>query len=504
MVHTAATPSAATAHSRHLPPHSLTCAVLKRFSSIKCNPGMESVIRMCLDAMAVHYLKQQAGQSQVEVLQGTQGPVLSAPLQQDQPIAQEAFAQDLPQDVPVKLASPSQKPPHQHLQSANLQHSLCTPCQPSEQSLDTVAKRGKPASQGLALESAEHHVTGLQMSEVHSELTESAPASNPHHQSAQAEACNASHAPCMTHDDLIQLQSHADDFASKDRREWLINLRFLRHSMQQAKWPGDIWSESALLNMVGRIASNNFGIYSTRQRQKSQMQPSDSISCQGACAPPALLPQAGSCQMHCTVPHKPAQQGSEELSNAAQTQAMPHVTHVVQTASALDTRTTAELQHLSEKPGVSLSAMPWPLLANPKSPSAAIAEPVQAAEGAPTGCDSSVNRPQQHLQQDHSGLLAEEKGSNMADQPCGKGTKHQQLQGKTAGRPAREDVVGREIYITASFFNHSCEPNCVKNRLFGLQSGVASVTALRDIKASHSCMQKFGQLDPKVYESIRQ
>ncbi|DBA72575.1 TPA: hypothetical protein ACH3X2_010329 [Trebouxia sp. C0005] len=42
-------------------PHSLTCAVLKRFSSIKCDSSMESVVRMCLDAMALQLLNTQAG-----------------------------------------------------------------------------------------------------------------------------------------------------------------------------------------------------------------------------------------------------------------------------------------------------------------------------------------------------------------------------------------------------------------------------------------------------------
>jgi len=56
------TSSSVCAHTRHVVPHSLTCAVLKRFSSIKCDPGMESVVRMCLDAMALQLLKTQAGE----------------------------------------------------------------------------------------------------------------------------------------------------------------------------------------------------------------------------------------------------------------------------------------------------------------------------------------------------------------------------------------------------------------------------------------------------------
>ena len=45
------------AHTPHLVPHRLTCPILKRFSSIKCDPAMESVIRMLLDAMALQHLE---------------------------------------------------------------------------------------------------------------------------------------------------------------------------------------------------------------------------------------------------------------------------------------------------------------------------------------------------------------------------------------------------------------------------------------------------------------
>lgn len=489
-LHTAAASSAATAHSRHLPPHSLTCAVLKRFSSIKCDPGMESVIRMCLDAMALQYLKQQTGQSQLEVPQGirTQDPCSAAPFQ-DRPVAQQPLAQDLPQDMPGPLAGPHQEPPHQQLQGTSLQHSPAEPCQTFEQSSDTAANSGKPVSQGLAPRSAEHHMNGLQARQLCSESTESAPASNPHRdKSTQAEACTTSQLPCMTHDDFVHLQSHASDFASKDRRDWLINLRFLRQSMQQAQWPGHIWSESALLDMVGRIASNNFGIYSTRQRLQPETQPRDVVSCQDACVPSS--PQADSCQKQSTIPHKAAQQGGDGPSSAAQTQRSscdPHNVHVSREGPELGAK-TAEVQPTCEKPAFAGSAMPWPLLADRESSPAAIAEPVYALEGAPTGCNSSIDMPQQHSQQDQSSPLPEKQkqGPSTADQPGVKDTKRQQPQGEAGGKPVREDVVGREIYITASFFNHSCEPNCVKHRLLGPQSGVASVTALRDIKVSHA------------------
>ena len=48
----------------------------------------------------------------------------------------------------------------------------------------------------------------------------------------------------------------------------------------------------------------------------------------------------------------------------------------------------------------------------------------------------------------------------------------------------KEEVIGREMYISASFFNHSCEPNCVKTRDQGTAHGIAAVTALRDIEVN--------------------
>ena len=42
----------------------------------------------------------------------------------------------------------------------------------------------------------------------------------------------------------------------------------------------------------------------------------------------------------------------------------------------------------------------------------------------------------------------------------------------------RLELVGRELYITASFLNHSCAPNCCVER----GAGVASISALHDVQ----------------------
>lgn len=60
-----------------------------------------------------------------------------------------------------------------------------------------------------------------------------------------------------------------------------------------------------------------------------------------------------------------------------------------------------------------------------------------------------------------------------------------------ADRPGqlRETLGGRELYIAASYFNHSCEPNCIMTRPFsgqrkrqGGEADACCVSALRDIQ----------------------
>lgn len=497
---TAGGAAAVTAHSRHLVPHDLTCATLKRFSSIKCDPGMESVIRMCLDAMALEYLESKPSHR-------AQSSFINSPSHQPVP----GYKHN-PLVLPQHLTHP-----HDALQTpANHQAPHVSPIQPNH---ETSASASLQQLQGMSIHS-ESTQTCTQSSSKTSQCFESVPSSSasgnanlnvyPSHapqthlasmesvptaselgldSPAEAQDRHAVQLPSMTHADLTQLQSHAADFTDKDRQDWLINLRFLRTSMQHAHWPGEIWSEDALLDMVGRIASNNFGIYSTRQRRRPEQPATPSIPCD----PRAVPGLAMCCQSQCSLSPQSTQAHSSEQSACKQNQAVAHGMAVKQPLpccaspaamgdSALQQPTPPQAEACSASEP--REVLPWPLQADAHlhSPLPYSSEAVEAKGSLPQGSSPTADRPrqQQPFQPDSLELLCDEQAASQ-DQPSGnRGSKH-----PAKGKPAREDVVGREMYITASFFNHSCEPNCIKRRLVGQQSGVATVTALRDIKASH-------------------
>ncbi len=289
--------------------------------------------------------------------------------------------------------------------------------------------------------------------------------------------------PLLAHQDLLQLQSHAADFADKDRRDWLINIRFLRSSMQQATWPGPIWPEAELLDVVGRIVSNNFGIYTSRQRQ----------------------------QPHHSLPN--AQEDGAPAGEASSSSAL-------QSASSLHSgsnggeATGDPKGHLlplaTPKPASSSqNVMPWPMqaateqlvrsdsMSPPHGNSTADVCDTQhlfPALDSAVGALSVVGPAQCCTQQSKSSASrpTEAELSQVTQQSKSSAPRHTEAElsqvqrGRAASgiQKAKEDVIGREMFITASFFNHSCEPNCVKKRVHGRHSGLASVTALRDIKVN--------------------
>ena len=494
---------AVTAHSRHLVPHSLTCAVLKHFSRIKCNPGMESVIRMCLDAMALQYLEDKPSHraessfTKISLNQPDPGYQINPqglPQQsvhprdgQQAPANQQATQVSPIQPTDVASAHTSR----QQLQNMN----ICSSSQTCKQCCSTQAQATEfpqvvpPTSApscanfcGHTSHAPQAHAASMESKQAAS-VCPGLPAETQHLPDAPL--------PHMTHTELTQLQSHAADFTDKDKRDWLINLRFLRASMQQAHWQGDIWSEDALLDMVGRIASNNFGIYSTRQRlhpQQLQQPANPSKSCE-----PRVVPdQAASCQSQFSLSPDSTQRHSNEQLESDKTvhhnvvkQELPPCQVSPRSKKPCASQQPASPQAEVHSAAVPPEVLPWPLLADAHShsPIPCPSEPAVGEGSIAQGSSWTADRAQQQqpFQPDSPVQCSRQV------KPLSNGrSKHPAKQLPPKERPPKEDVVGREMYITASFFNHSCEPNCVKRRLHGQQSGVAVVTALRDIKASYS------------------
>ena len=244
----AVSPSAVTALSRPRVPHSLTCAVLKRFSSIKCDPGMESVIRMCLDAMALQYLQNtdQPTQSITTALPAASSNQLASGYTYASPELPQQFTHlagpQTPTTQPASQISFTHTPAHnaiqQQLQGISMQSSGLL----SGDSSQPEESAGQSAPSSIA----ESCVSTPSAPKTHPESLESmqirsAPVVS---QGVPAAELPAAQLPCLTHAHLTQLQSHAADFTDKDRRDWLVSLRFLRAAMQHADWPGDIWSEN--------------------------------------------------------------------------------------------------------------------------------------------------------------------------------------------------------------------------------------------------------------------
>ena len=503
---------------------------------------MESVVRMCLDAMALQHTEQQAahnqpepsatdlkpqavspgsciGQTQANVTEGLSqhccchsGP--SAALLEDadamhsqatQPPSEQALHQQAPQQAPRQAPreAPQRAPraPPQLVMQEPPQHQLhgisIHSCSPSSRqcSDETVhpavtAPQPSPYSQSGACANKELPPNGqpepLQLAQAASNRTDA--------ESAQSDILPAVQLPRMTHADLAQLQSHAADFTAKDKRDWLINLKFLRTSMQQTGWPGRIWSEEVLLDMVGRIASNNFGVYSKRQRLAPQEQTANSEPNQSAsAAPPATISdQAGPDVNPCPVLEGANAQSIAELLNAAQAHGVPENKLAPQKQPDLHTSQDQSnglplhaLQTAAASAALPTDSLPWPLLVSPQANTTVVTE--LDCNCAPENSASTEDKELRSSLQLQPSSTGEKQGSAQAESPSGKRSGRHKQQPEAVAKAAKEDVIGREMYITASFFNHSCEPNCVKHRLPGQHADVAIVTALSNIKASHCC-----------------
>ncbi|KAL0020473.1 hypothetical protein WJX77_008581 [Trebouxia sp. C0004] len=459
----------------------LTCAVLKRFSSIKCDPGMESVVRMCLDAMALQLLNTQADAAALADHQSfTKASLYDA--ERNGHHSQENCTDQGATQTPQRPGLSTTRVPL-HLQQMVFElgddHQL-----QQRQDEQLNADSQKPLQQlgggKVAQQQQQVQQSGEDPHQIQHHHCDSQPEEQQHNLPRQP--WHAPELPLLAHQDLLQLQSHAADFADKDRRDWRINIRFLRLSMQQATWPGPVWPEAELLDMVGRIVSNNFGIYTSRQRQQphhAHLNAQDDG---------ALAGEASS---------RSALQGVSSLSSGS-------------TGEEATEKTRGHLLPLpTPKPSSSSQYVtPWPMQADTEQ--LVRSNSVSPLHGNSTAdvCDTqrlfpaldsavgalSVDGPAQCCTQHSKSSAPRHTEAELSQVQRGRAA--------TGIQKAKEDVIGREMYITASFFNHSCEPNCVKTRVHGQHSGLATVTALRDIKAGEALTISY--IDLELPRSARQ
>lgn len=187
--------------------------------------------------------------------------------------------------------------------------------------------------------------------------------------------------PATGHQDFLQLVSHTDGWAEEDRADWLRFAQQLLRMLSKAGWTGRFPSLQEILSHVGRITSNNFGIYA-----------------------------------------EPVQQGAQQE--------------------------------------VEQQGQPVTCLA------AADRSPPQAPVGSAAGPAAAEGEGRQAVLYSSPPAAAAVAGAGPAQRA------------QRAAKRHREELIGRELHIAASFFNHSCAPNCVVHRGWG----TARISALRDIK----------------------
>ena len=306
-------------------PHAAVCAVLARFGSLKCDAGMESVLRMCLDALA---LLRQETECPADPMQGSNEPSAGAP---GSPAGARAAACRAPDPVQgaraglqagtldaaeaskvlVGAPAPELSAPSRAPCAAAGPAAGCAPCTGEH----AAGRRGRGPIQGCepgVRTGAASQGPGSGQGCNPSQHAEVHGAASPGPDSSQGpEPC---YRPALRHDDLLRLQDHSRDLPPRDRADWLKALRFLSHALAAEGWlhlpvlgsgpgsdamrhagtpavepacragaaacggldpdpagcrgsgpdpgaPAARMDPQALLGLVGRICTNNFGVF---------------------------------------------------------------------------------------------------------------------------------------------------------------------------------------------------------------------------------------------------
>ena len=311
-------------------PHAAVCAVLARFGSLKCDADMESVLRMCLDALA---LLRQETEGVVDPMQGFK-PSTDAPgspagagaacvpdagahaaacrapdCVQSASAGLQAYAPEAAEAARVLGGAPAPGPsaPAGAPCGAAGAAASCAPCTGENAS----GSRGRNPIQGYEPGARPNAHGAASQGPDPDQGCEASPdqgcepSQHAERHGAAGLGPDRSHGPdpsrrpALCHADLLRLQDHSADLPPRDRADWLKALRFLSHALAAEGWPPlpvlgpGPWSGSgldaragkpavsagcegfdpdpgaataridpqALLGLVGRICTNNFGVF---------------------------------------------------------------------------------------------------------------------------------------------------------------------------------------------------------------------------------------------------
>ncbi|MEW5316105.1 MAG: hypothetical protein WDW38_007491 [Sanguina aurantia] len=218
----------------------------------------------------------------------------------------------------------------------------------------------------------------------------------------------------MTHADFLLLGGHADKWKGEELKDWSKGVKFLRAALVKSRWSGTIPDERALMEWASRIESNNFGLFALRQRGKADAdwesrtphQPTPSASS-------TPVPVSSSSSQHSGVLAVPA-----AAAAAAAAAAVPVLSVTRPGLSAALTGLHIDTASLRGKP----------------------------AQASATGGGSHI---------DSASLRAKPAQAHAT------GGRSSLTDFVLAGAgDCREELTGRQLYITTSYFNHSCRPNC--------------------------------------------
>ncbi|KAK9836665.1 hypothetical protein WJX74_005563 [Apatococcus lobatus] len=277
------------------------------------------------------------------------------------------------------------------------------------------------------------------------------------------------------------LQDHAAELGKRERLEWLSALTFLRQALVKACWP-EIPSLDELLPLVGRIISNSFGTYPDRGAQDSteddlltqaadkadnvyqplvsalslpnaaaQMSPQHSLHGPGGSQ---LLPQFPSAEPSCSSISPACQPGMQQrqppralLPHACRANIAEETRSDLPAESSCQDMLSGSLQQrASQRARKPSTGLQHPDVAGPKG---AQTQSIDVkAKCAPT--TDPADGMDDGKQQGSGGLLVSESPVLDAD--------------NFPRHPRSETSVGRVLFLQASFFNHSCHPNCYVHR----------------------------------------